>query len=282
MKVFIHDVSQCNGCWNCQIACKDEYCGNDWTPYSKPQPETGQFWIKLNKIVGGETGAPVAGLPTVFQSPKVAVTYYPTMCMHCDDAPCIAACVNKAIVKRADGLVWIDPAKCTGRRGCVDACPYAVIYYNAEIQKSQKCTGCAHLLDRGWPITQPRCCDACSQDVLKFGEESDLSADIAQGKALAPNFGTAPKVRVYYKNMPGMFIAGTVYDPAKQEIIAGATCTLSGAGSASATTDDWGDFWFKNLAVGTYSVKVEAGGKSKTIPNISTAKSVNLGDIALS
>jgi Fe-S-cluster-containing dehydrogenase component len=43
MKVFDINVAWCNGCHNCQIACKDEHCGNDWTPYTKPQPETGQF-----------------------------------------------------------------------------------------------------------------------------------------------------------------------------------------------------------------------------------------------
>ena len=46
MKVFVHDVSICNGCYCCQIACKDEHVANDWTPIAKPQPDTGQFWLK--------------------------------------------------------------------------------------------------------------------------------------------------------------------------------------------------------------------------------------------
>ena len=36
MKAFVIDVSKCNGCYCCQIACKDENVGNDWTPYAKP------------------------------------------------------------------------------------------------------------------------------------------------------------------------------------------------------------------------------------------------------
>ncbi len=48
-KVLIIDVTRCNGCYNCQIACKDEHVGNDWTPYAKPQPDTGQFWMKVCK-----------------------------------------------------------------------------------------------------------------------------------------------------------------------------------------------------------------------------------------
>ncbi len=43
-KVLVIDISKCNGCYNCQIACKDEHVGNDWTPIAKPQPDTGQFW----------------------------------------------------------------------------------------------------------------------------------------------------------------------------------------------------------------------------------------------
>ncbi len=48
-KVMIIDITKCNGCYNCQIACKDEHVGNDWTPIAKPQPDTGQFWMKVEE-----------------------------------------------------------------------------------------------------------------------------------------------------------------------------------------------------------------------------------------
>jgi len=50
----------------------------------------------------------------------------------------------------------------------------------------------------------------------------------------------------------------------------------------TAKTDGFGDFWFEGLKVGTFSLKIESDGKSKTIDSISTKKDVNLGDIALS
>jgi len=65
MKAFVIDVSICNGCYCCQIACKDEHVGNDWTPIAKPQPDTGQFWLKQNEFVRGTV-------------PKVASTPAPT------------------------------------------------------------------------------------------------------------------------------------------------------------------------------------------------------------
>ena len=37
-KVFVIDVARCSGCHNCQLACKDEHCENDWRPYAAPQP----------------------------------------------------------------------------------------------------------------------------------------------------------------------------------------------------------------------------------------------------
>jgi Fe-S-cluster-containing dehydrogenase component len=53
MKVFAFDLSICNGCYCCQVACKDEHGANDWMPYAKPQPDTGQFWVKVQENVRG-------------------------------------------------------------------------------------------------------------------------------------------------------------------------------------------------------------------------------------
>ncbi|MBA7612950.1 Pyrogallol hydroxytransferase small subunit [subsurface metagenome] len=268
MKAFIIDVSRCNGCYNCQIACKDEHVGNDWSPYAKPQPDTGQFWLKINELVRGTV-------------PKVKVAYVPVLCMHCDDAPCIAACpIEGAIYKRDDGLVIIDSDKCTGCKNCVDSCPYGVIYFNEDLNIAQKCTGCAHLLDGGWK--EPRCVDACPTEAIKFGEESELSHLISQAEVLNSEFGVKP--RVYYLNLPKRFVAGTVYDPSQKEVVIGATCTLMDSDSRArftATTDGFGDFWFEGLKVGTFSLKIAKNGKTKTIDLISTEKDVNLGDIPL-
>lgn len=268
MKAFVIDVSKCNGCFSCQVACKDEFCGNNWMPYSMPQPDEGQFWFKLEEKIRG-------------QVPQVKVAYVPRMCMHCDDAPCMKACPSQAIEKRPDGLVLINPAKCTGKQMCVPACPYDAIYFNKDLQLAQKCNGCAHLLDRGWPIQEPRCVNSCFPGMIKFGEEEDLKDLIAQAEPLPTNFGPTPQVRVYYLNLPKRFIAGTVYDPGTKEVVAGATVTLSGDGSATATTDEFGDFWFEGLKIGKFALKIDGAGKTKTIDNISTAKDVGLGDIAL-
>ena len=234
-KVFVFDTSRCNGCYCCQIACKDEHCSNDWTPYAKPQPDTGQFWLKLHEYVCGTV-------------PKVKMHYVPTLCNHCDEAACMAACkVEGALYKRQDGLVVIDPEKCTGCASCVSVCQSQAIFLNESLNIAQKCTGCAHLLDSGeW--TEPRCVDACPTGALKFMEEDEAQALIAKAELLHP---ADQKPRVYYLNVPKKFIAGTLYDPVKKEVAIGAICTLTGDGNTlTQTTDGFGDFWFEGLEVG--------------------------------
>jgi tetrathionate reductase subunit B len=270
MKVFVIDTGICNGCYNCQISCKDEHVGNDWTPIAKPQPDVGQFWLKMNETVRGTV-------------PKVKVAYRPHLCMHCDKATCMTACkVKGALYKREDGLVVIDSEKCTGCKACVDACPYGAIYFNEGLNLAQKCTGCAHLIDRGWK--EPRCADACPTGAIKFGEESEFKAQIKKAEVMNSEYGTMP--RVYYLNLPKKFIAGTVYDPIKKEIIKGASCTLVNVAVKSekvtVKTDGFGDFWFEGLKDGKYNLTLEAEGfPTKKISAISTEKDVNLGDIPL-
>jgi len=265
-KTFVIDVGRCCGCYNCQLACKDEHAGNDWTPYAKPQPDTGQFWMKIQENVCGTV-------------PKVKMHYIPLLCQHCDNAPCIASCQDGAITKRNDGLVLIDPETCTGCRDCLTACPYGVIYFNEELNLAQKCTGCAHLLDGGYEL--PRCVEACPTDAIAFGEEEDLKDQIAGADTLQPETGCRP--RVYYRNIPGKFISGTVYDPVEKEVVTGARCLLTSGGKRLETfTDVYGDFWFKDLAIGKYDVAIEAKGFEGTyFSALDTAQDVNLGDIAL-
>ena len=49
-----------------------------------------------------------------------------------------------------------------------------------------------------------------------------------------------------------------------------------------AVSDNYGDFWFKDLPVGVFDVYIEAKGfKIKTFTHLRTLDSVNLGDIML-
>ena len=268
MKAFVIDINRCNGCFNCQIVCKDEHCGNDWTPYAKPQPETGQFWMKVNELVRG-------------QVPLVKLAYTPVLCAHCADAPCADACPAGAYTRRDDGLLLIDPDACTGCMSCVDACPAGAIFFNAELGIAQKCTGCAHLLDDGWTV--PRCVDACATDALKFGEEEELAELIAKAEPLPALADTGAKV--YYIGLPKRFVGACVVDFDADEVVLNATvtvCDAAGNQVAEGVTDYMGDFFFDGLEPGTYTVTIQAVGyESKTIVANLTTCDLRLKDIGL-
>ncbi len=285
MKALIVDLTRCNGCYNCQLACKDEHVGNDWSPIAKPQPDTGQFWLRLKEHARGVM-------------PRVRVVYQPVMCQHCSEAPCMKACpVDKGIYRRNDGAVVIDAEKCTGCRSCVDLCPYGTIYFNDDLGLAQKCTLCAHLLDRGWK--EPRCVDACPTCALIFGEEEELAGRIAETEIFHPEHQTHPLVR--YIGLPKPFVAGAVYDPNKDEVAKGAILSLEAesadesaaepagesapehAGAAyPGMTDAFGEFIIRDVRPGTYTLTITAEGfPVKTLHGIEVEGEVDLGDIAV-
>jgi tetrathionate reductase subunit B len=278
-KVMVIDLTKCVGCYNCQIACKDEFTENDWPPYSLAQPETGQFWMNVPELIQG-------------QNPKVRVNYVPQPCMHCDDAPCMDAATGGAIYKRPDGIVIIDPVKAAGQKQLVASCPYGAIYWNDQLNIPQKCTMCAHLLDKGW--TAPRCVEVCQGYAITFGEEADLKAMIQTSNAvpMRPELGTEP--RVYYVGLPRPFIAGALVDSKTGECVKDAQVTATddkGNQVATATSDFLGDFWLNGLTLtsegdpyalsGTarqYTVTISKGNNTKTIA-VTLDRAQNLGDI---
>lgn len=269
-KVLLVDITRCNGCYSCQLSCKDEHVGNDWSPIAKPQPNTGHFWWKTTETVQGTV-------------PKVRVHYMHEMCQHCEDAPCMTACKNGAFYRREDGLVILDPDKCRGTRSCMDACPYGAIYFNTDLNIAQKCTGCAHLLDDGW--TEPRCVQSCPTDALIYGEYDELKDKLEGFEQLHPEFGTGP--RVYYKGLLNkFFVAGEVFDPVEDECLEGAKVTIideTGKEKSMLETDVFGDFWFERQEPGKYSVRIEMPGYvTRTIEGIdATEKDVNIGSIEM-
>ena len=265
MKVFIIDIDTCNGCYGCQVACKDEHVGNEWLPYAVPQPNTGQFWMRVKEKDHG-------------QVPKVRVEYTPWPCMHCDSPKCREA-APEAVYKRADGLVIIDPIKAKGMKALMESCPYGAIFYNEELDVAQKCTGCAHLVDEG---KIPHCVDLCATGGLRFGDEEDFATEIAAAEVMLPQSGCSP--RVYYLNLPKLFIAGEVWDPEANEIIEGAKVSLQCPDGTVLVevTDDFGDFWFRKLDAGTYSLKIEAEGFGTVEKaGIELTESLNIGDFPL-
>jgi len=276
---MIIDVAECTNCNLCTLAAMDEYVGNDWPGYSKPMPKHGHKWINiLQKERGQVTG----------QSPMIDIAYVPTMCNHCDDAPCVAK-GGGAVEKRADGIVLIDPVKAKGRKDLVDACPYGHIWWNEEHQVPQAWTFDAHLIDQGWQQTrgQQSCPTGAMRAICLDDEDMARLARDEGLEVIRGELGTRP--RVYYRNLwrySTCFIGGSVSAEANGVVdcVEGASVRLlqNGKVVAETTSDNYGDFKFDKLGEGSgaYTVEITQGGKKKTV-EARLGVSINLGEIRL-
>ncbi len=268
---MIVDIAHCDNCRNCFLAAKDEHIGNDFPGYAASQPKHGHNWID---IVRHERGS----------WPVVEAHFMPTMCNHCDDAPCMKAAKNDAITKRADGIVIIDPEKSKGQKDIVDACPYGAVYWNEDKQIPQAWIFDAHLLDQGW--TKTRAEESCptnvfrsvkleDQDMQRLKEEEGL-------EVLQPELGTKP--RVFYKNLHLMqtcFVAGSVAANINgvEECAADAVVILTQDGGevGRTETDVFGEFKIDKLEMNSGSYRLEIASDTAG----SASLSFELGDASL-
>ena len=116
---------------------------------------------------------------------KLIMEYLPVMCMHCENAPCAAACPAGAIVKDAHGVTLVNQKKCHDtdkdfcKKACIAACPFPVPpQYNPEKDIVQMCNMCIQRVSRG---EQPSCVKHCINQCIKFGTIEELSK-IIQGR----------------------------------------------------------------------------------------------------
>ena len=270
---LVIDVGECHNCQNCVIACKDEYVGNEFEGYAAPQPLHGHEWIRILVVERG-------------RAPIVDAAYVPTMCGHCDDAPCVAA-GQGAVVKRSDGIVVIDPRLAKGRRDLVDACPYGAVWWNEELQLPQAWPFDAHLLDRGWK--EPRCAQVCPTGAIKALQISDEEMNAIRLRDGLETLGSrdGARPRVFYRNLHRymrLFVAGIVVerDGDRVECAADVEVELlrAGAVEAAARTDTFGEFKFDGLAPDSGTCVVRVAG-SVQVEVVLERLSVVLEDIEL-
>ena len=139
-EIFVR-LDRCMGCHSCEMACAVAH-------------STGQsLYAALS-----EKPTPKPRLYVEWVAPDRPV---PIVCRHCEDAPCMHACIAGAISRSAAGVVATDKDKCIGCWTCVMVCPYGVIGRHLEEHKAYRCDRCP---DREIPA----CVNACPTRALVF------------------------------------------------------------------------------------------------------------------
>jgi carbon-monoxide dehydrogenase iron sulfur subunit len=149
-EIFVR-LDRCVGCHACELACAVEH--------SQSKTLFGAI---------SERPAPRKRLYVEWVAPDRKL---PVLCRHCEDAPCMHACICGAITRTEQGAVVTDRDKCIGCWTCVMVCPYGVIGRHMEEHKSYRCDRCPDL-------QVPACVNACPTQALVYRTVEAFSKDI--------------------------------------------------------------------------------------------------------
>jgi carbon-monoxide dehydrogenase iron sulfur subunit len=153
-EIFVR-LDRCLSCHSCELACAVEHSRSK----------------SLHQAVA-ETPQPKR---RVYVEALEANQSLPVLCRHCEEAPCLHACIAGAI-SRVQDVVITNPDKCIGCWTCVMVCPYGVIGRHLEEHKAYRCDRCP---DR----TVPACVTACPTKALVYGSVEEYSKGIRQTAA---------------------------------------------------------------------------------------------------
>jgi sulfite dehydrogenase (quinone) subunit SoeB len=149
------DLDLCVGCKACVSACKEQWDSG---------PGAARDWVHTY-----ETGA---------RGKDLAVTFYPGLCMQCEDHPCTVDCPTGATyVDPRTGVVMIDRAACIGCANCVSSCPYGARHPDPVKKIVEKCNLCAPFVARG---EEPACVQTCPAECRIFGDLDDSTGRLAK------------------------------------------------------------------------------------------------------
>src|SRR4030065_874632 len=105
LKRIIANEEVCMGCGLCEVYCTVQHSKSKdiVKAYNKEKPRPiSRVRLEVNKPV-----------------------YFAIQCRHCEDAPCVTACLSGAMTTDEEtGLVTHNKEKCMGCWACVMVCPY--------------------------------------------------------------------------------------------------------------------------------------------------------------
>ncbi|MCL5023549.1 MAG: 4Fe-4S dicluster domain-containing protein [Nitrospirae bacterium] len=106
----------------------------------------------------------------------------PIICRHCEDAPCLRACISGCLYRDEKGFVRRRKERCIGCWTCIMVCPFGVVTRDREKHIAVKCDRC-HKLDT------PACVAACPTGALVLVDIDDMPKETRQRLVLAGQKG---------------------------------------------------------------------------------------------
>jgi len=127
------DLSKCNGCGKCVLACQAE---NNIPVVGRQGIIDGRemSWMRIDRYYDAPKRAEGWG-DDVYDGPLEVVeepvtVFEPMLCQHCENAPCETVCPFNATMHSEDGLNQQIYNRCVGTRYCANNCPFKVRRYN--------------------------------------------------------------------------------------------------------------------------------------------------------
>jgi len=163
MKRVVANEQYCIGCRLCEVHCL--------VAHSKVGRSPGASVARrIIKAYGG----PLPRAESRVHVEEQGSVSFAVQCRHCEDAPCLDACISGAMHRSEEGAVQCDEDRCVGCWMCVMVCPYGVIRRRKEGASSgeeetthriaSKCDLCVG-------ESMPACVANCPNEALTLSEE---------------------------------------------------------------------------------------------------------------
>lgn len=167
------DITKCVGCCSCEIACAVEHSKSKnifsavrEKPLPKKRVKTESVDTKIIRLRQSRNSSRYASADVAI---KGSISLH---CQHCEDAPCVKACMSGALSKDAKtGATLHDKEKCVGCWMCVMVCPFGAIVRDVENHIAVKCDLCPDRDDY-------TCVVACPTGALFSGTKKEFEKKI--------------------------------------------------------------------------------------------------------
>lgn len=154
-RAMMIELDKCVGCQACVTACKERHdsgsgAERDW-------------------VYEYEHGK---------RASDVDITFYPGLCMQCEEHPCTEDCPTGATyMDRDTGIVMVNPDVCIGCGNCVSMCAYGARKPDRSKGIVEKCDLCASYVARG---EQPACVATCLANCRHVGDLDDRHGEFVK------------------------------------------------------------------------------------------------------